>query len=57
MYTQRNVHVPEKYHARIQAAVTQDRPLPVKLNLIAEGGDAVLLTPGQVLKIERAVRA
>ena len=57
MYTQRKVHVPEKYHERIKTALTQDRPLPVKLDLTVEGGDTVLLTRGQVLKIERAVHA
>ena len=58
MYTQRRVHVPERYHERIKAAVTQDRPLAVKLDLSSEeGNDVVLLTPGQLIKIERAMRA
>ena len=57
MYTQRRVHVPEKYLERIKAAVTRDRPLAVKLDLTSEGGDVVLLTTGQIIKIERAMRA
>ena len=57
MYTQRKVNVPERYYTRIKSAVTQDRPLPVKLDLTAEGNDIVLLTPGQLIKIDRAVRA
>ena len=57
MYTQRKVHVHEKYHERIKSAVTQDRPLGVKLNLTKDGDDVILLTPGQLIKIERAIRA
>ena len=57
MYTQRKVHVPEKYHEKIKSAVTQDRPLGVKLDLTKHGEDIILLTPGQLIKIERAIRA
>ena len=48
--------MPERYHERIKAAVTQDRPLAVKLDLTTDGEDLVLLTPGQIIKIERAMR-
>ena len=56
MYTPQKIHVPEKYHERIKAAVTQDRPLAVKLDLTTDGEDLVLLTPGQIIKINRAMR-
>ena len=45
MYTPRKVHVPEKYRERIKKAVTQDRPLAVKLDLTTDGEDVILLTP------------
>lgn len=57
MYTTKKVHVPEKYHERIRDAVTQDKPLPVKIDLTSDGEDVIALTPGQLLKIERAMRA
>ena len=57
MYSPHRVHVPEKYHEKIKTTVTQDRPLAVKLDLMKDGEDLVLLTPGQVIKIERAMRA
>ena len=67
-YTPQKVHIPEKYHERIKSAVTQDRSLAVKLDLTKGvggggggprgGGDAtLLLTPGQLIKIKRAVNA
>ena len=37
--------------------MTQDRPLGVKLNLTKDGDDVILLTPGQLIKIERAITA
>ena len=57
MYTTKKVHVPEKYHERIRAAVTQDKPLPVKIDLTSDGDDVIALTPGQLVKIERAMAA
>lgn len=57
MYTELKVHVPEKYHERIKAAVTQDRPLAIKLDLTSEGNDTILMTPGQLQKIKRAKSA
>ena len=66
-YTPQKVHIPEKYHERIKSAVTQDRSLAVKLDLTKgvggggssrAGGDAtLLLTPGQLIKIKRAINA
>ena len=55
MYSQFKVHVPEKYHERIKNAITQDRPLAVKLNLENEANATLLLTPGQLIKIKRAM--
>ena len=57
MYTQFKVHVPERYHERIKTAVTQDKPLGVKLDLTVTGNDTILMTPGQLLKIKRAISA
>ena len=55
MYTQQKVHVPQKYHERIKAAMTQDRPLSVKLDLQKHGDTTILMTPGQILKMQRAI--
>ena len=57
MYSQVKVNVPEKFHQRIKNAMTRDRPLAVKLDLRNEGDAIVLLTPGQMIKIHRAVAA
>ncbi len=56
MYTQAKVNVHQKYHDRIKSAVTQHRPLAVKLDLTSPGEDVILMTPGQLIKIERAKR-
>ena len=42
MYTHIDVHVPEKYHEKIKTAVTQDRPLAVKVNLKNEPNATIL---------------
>ncbi len=55
MYSQHHLHVPEKYHERIKNAVTQDRPLSIKIDLTKGGDNVVLLTPGQVIKIQKAI--
>ena len=57
MYSQLDVHVPEKYHERIKAALTQDRPLAVKVNLRDEPNATIWVTPGQMIKIKRSVTA
>ena len=57
MYSQLKVHVPEKYLEKIKAAVTQEKPLAVKLNLTKEANATLLLTPGQLLKIKRSKSA
>ena len=54
MYTQQKVHVPTKYHDRIRAAMSQDQPLSIKLDLSKDGDTTVLMTPGQLGKMQRA---
>ena len=55
MYTQLKVHVPEKYHEQIKSAVTQGHRVAVKIDLSRDDGEQIiLLTPGQLLKIQRA---
>ena len=55
MYSGINVHVPEKFHEKIKAAVTQDRALGVKINLHNEPNASIWVTPGQLLKIQKGV--
>ena len=57
MYTELKIHVPEKYRERIKKAVTEDRTLAIKIDLLTEGRDTILATPGQILKINRAINA
>ena len=57
MYSQLKVHVPERYHKKVKAAVTKDHPLSIKIDLTQDGEQVILLTPGQLLKITRAVNA
>ena len=56
MFVERKVHVPQKYHDRIKLAVTQDDALAVRLDLVTPGEDIMLLTPGQMIKIDRAIK-
>ena len=55
MFTQRKVHVPEMFHEKIREQVTHDQPMSVKIGLLQEGDETLLLTPGQIVKIERAI--
>ena len=55
MYTQQKVHVPQKYHERIKAAMTQDHPLSVKLDLQKHADTTILMTPAQILKMQKAI--
>ena len=54
MYSQLKVYVPERYHEKIQAAVTKEYAVPIKIDLTKDGEQVVLLTPGQSLKITHA---
>ena len=55
MYSQQKVHVPTKYHDRIKAAMSNDQPLSVKVDLTKVGDTTVLMTPGQIVKMQRAI--
>ena len=56
MYTAVKVHVPEKTHDKLQSLVAQDRVIPVKVDLV-DGDDVLLLTQGQIIKLENARNA
>ena len=57
MFSQQKVHVPKKYHEMIKAALTQDQPLTVRLDLKKPGDTTVLMTPCQIIKMQRAISA
>lgn len=56
-YTAMNVHVPLKTHEKLMKAVTQTRPVSVKLDLLGTPEHKIYVTGGQRKKIEDAVRA
>ena len=53
MYRPVKVHIPEKVHEKLKTLSVQDKAMPVKIDLI-DGDDILLLTPGQVVKMEYA---
>ena len=53
MYLAVRVNVPEKVHQKLKNLITQDRAIPIKVNL-QEGDDLLLLTPGQIIKMRNA---
>ena len=53
MYQAVRVNVPEKVHQKLKNLITQDRAIPIKVNL-QEGNDLLLLTPGQIIKMRNA---
>ena len=55
MYSPKKVHVPEEFHDAIKKLVTHDTSMKIKIDLRQEGNETLLLTPGQVFKIERAI--
>ena len=55
MYYQQKVNVPTKYHDRIRTAMSTKHPLSVKLDLTKNGDTTVLMTPGQIVKMQRAL--
>ena len=55
MYSQQKVYVPSKYNDRIKAAMSVDHPLSVKIDLTKDGNTTVLMTSGQILKMQRAI--
>ena len=54
MYTAKEVSVPDKSHEKIKNALRHDKGLSVKVNLNEEGNDKLLLTSGQLMKMQRA---
>ena len=54
-YSQLKVNVPNRYHDKIKGAVTQEKPLAVKLDLTAASNATILVTPGQLQKIKRYI--
>ena len=50
------VRIPEKVHEKLKSLVSQDKKMPVKIDLV-DGEDVLLLTPGQIIKMEDAKRA
>lgn len=55
MYTQVKVHVPEKFHKRIQNAMTKNKPLSVRIDVSTEGENLMMLTTAQIIKITKAI--
>lgn len=55
LYQAIKVHVPTKTHEKIQEAVTQNKPISVKIDLTETPEHRILATPGQVRKITHAV--
>ena len=53
MYKEVKVHIPKEFHEKLKSLLVQDRPLSVKIGLI-DGEDLLLLTPGQIIKMENA---
>ena len=53
MYKPVKVHIPSKVHEKLKSLVAQDRIVPVKIYL-KEGDDLLLLTPGQIIKMQNA---
>ena len=56
MYTLTKVYVPEKYHARLKRAITKDRSLTIRIDPSRDGGDEMLLTPGQIIKLRHGTQ-
>ena len=55
LYQSVKVHVPAKTHEKIQQAVTQSRPISVKIDLTETPEHRILATPGQIRKIQHAL--
>ena len=53
MYRPVKVHVPEKVHEKLKSLLVQDKVVPIKIDLI-DGNDVLLLTPGQIIKMDHA---
>ena len=52
------VNVPEHTHEKLKSWIAQDKVMPIKIDLGDDGDDhLLLLTPGQIIKMENAKRA
>ena len=56
MYTAVKTAVPEKWHEKLKTLIMKDKILPVKVSLEA-GDDTLLLTKGQIIKMDEAKKA
>ena len=56
MYKPVKVHIPKNVHEKLKSLVAQDKVMPVKIEF-KEGNDTLLLTPGQIIKMENAKNA
>ena len=54
MYQPVKVHVPENVHEKLKSLIVKDKVMPVKIDLENYGDDTLLLTPGQIIKMENA---
>ena len=54
MYQPVELNVPEKYHEQIKEAVSKDKAFSIRINIQQEGKDIILLTKGQIGKIQVA---
>ena len=57
MYRPVKVHVPEKVHEKLKSRLADDKMMPVKIDLMNENDHVLLLTPGQIIKMENAKKA
>ena len=56
MYTTVKTVVPENWHEKLKTLITKDKILPIKL-VLNDGNDTLLLTKGQIIKMDEAKRA
>ena len=57
MYRPVKVHVPENVHEKLKSRLAEDKMMPVKIDLMNENDHVLLLTPGQIIKMENAKKA
>ena len=55
MYTTVKTVVPKDWHEKLKTMIVKDKILPIKLTL-QDGDDTLLLTKGQIIKIDEAKR-
>ena len=57
MYRPVKVNVPKHTHEKLKSWVAQDKVMSIKIDLDDDGNHLLLLTPGQIIKMENAKRA